>query len=185
MPEQMLQSHSIRPAQPGDAEALSRLAVRSFPEACPSHTSAADIAAYAAAELTPQRFAEHLEEYELLVVDDPARPGELAGYAMLCRLPIPIEVAVAGANPVELKRIYADPSVIGYGVGAQLMRESLARADADGHDLVWLGTNQLNQRAISFYQHFGFQIVGVRTFQVGGETESDYVLVRDSQTEAA
>lgn len=176
-PESSAVSEStVRAAEAGDVGGLSRLAARAFPAACPPTLAPADIAEYIATELTEARFAAHLAEHVLLVVDDPTRPGELLGYAMLCLVTPP--VPMPGANPIELKRIYADPAAIGTGVGAAMMRASLRRAAELGHASVWLGTNQANKRAIRFYQRFGFEIVGVRTFQVGGTTEADFVLAR-------
>lgn len=181
MPEpgklKMEQDLTVREGQSADAGALSRLAARAFPEACPPTSDPTDIADYVATELTPARFAVHLGEHVVLVVDDPTRPGELLGYAMLCLVPPP--VPVPGTNAIELKRIYADPTAIGSGVGGAMMRASLRQASELGHDCVWLGTNQKNSRAIHFYQRFGFDIVGVRTFQVGTSTEADFVLARE------
>ncbi len=179
MPDQPLRraTEVVREAGVADVCALSRLAARAFPAACPPGLAAADVAAYIRTELTEARFGAHLAEHVLLVVDDPDAPGELLGYSMLCLVDPP--VPVPGRDPIELKRIYADPAAIGTGVGAALMRASLRRAAEMGRASVWLGTNQTNQRAIRFYQRFGFQIVGERLFQVGGTTEADFVLARE------
>ena len=42
---------------------------------------------------------------------------------------------------------------------------------------VWLGVNQVNERAQRFYAKSGFTINGTRTFQVGANREDDYVMV--------
>jgi ribosomal protein S18 acetylase RimI-like enzyme len=44
---------------------------------------------------------------------------------------------------------------------------------------VWLGVNQGNKRAQSFYIKSGFKVNGTRTFQVGARREDDYVMVRE------
>jgi ribosomal protein S18 acetylase RimI-like enzyme len=84
--------------------------------------------------------------------------------------PIPVN----WVNPIELRRIYVDEP--GSGAATALMRTALDRAR--GHDVIWLGTNQLNTRAIRFYAKHGFEIVGNRTFLVGGVEEADYVMAR-------
>jgi ribosomal protein S18 acetylase RimI-like enzyme len=44
---------------------------------------------------------------------------------------------------------------------------------------VWLGVNRANQRAQRFYLKSGFAIAGTRTFQLGNNVESDYVMIRE------
>ena len=58
------------------------------------------------------------------------------------------------------------------------MQESLRLAHSQGHDWIWLGTNEQNKRAIRFYEKFGFTIVGERTFRVAHSVESDHVMAR-------
>jgi ribosomal protein S18 acetylase RimI-like enzyme len=43
---------------------------------------------------------------------------------------------------------------------------------------MWLGVNQLNQRAQRFYTKNGFTINGTKTFRLGAGVENDYVMVR-------
>lgn len=95
---------------------------------------------------------------------------------MLTRDPPPIETT--WADPLELRRIYVDEAQHGKGTATALMQASVARAERDGHDWLWLGTNEQNQRAIRFYEKFGFTIVGRRTFFVADSEESDHVMAR-------
>ncbi len=60
-----------------------------------------------------------------------------------------------------LPLIAADPAYRGRGLGSALMEAAIARIDADGRP-AWLESS--NPRNISFYQRFGFEIVGeIRT----------------------
>jgi RimJ/RimL family protein N-acetyltransferase len=43
---------------------------------------------------------------------------------------------------------------------------------------VWLGVNQLNERAQRFYAKSGFSKVGTKRFLVGDRYEDDYVFER-------
>ncbi len=158
-----------RPATPGDAQALSRLAGRTFPAACPPDTPAEAIAAHIATQLSPQQFLADMAQTEIFVVDS---GDELSGYLMLAFGTPPI--ATTWRDPIELRRIYVDAP--GSGVATQLMATALEQAI--GHDVIWLGTNELNARAIRFYEKHGFTIVGNRTFVVGGVEEADYVMAR-------
>ncbi|HPJ20079.1 MAG: GNAT family N-acetyltransferase [Actinobacteria bacterium] len=164
----------VRPATPADVDAIARLAARTFALACPDHTPPEAIAAHIATELTADRFREHMARAQFLVVDGP--PGEVSGYVMLTRDPPPIETT--WADPLELRRIYVDEAEHGKGTASALMQASVAVAERDGHDWLWLGTNEQNQRAIRFYEKFGFTIVGRRTFFVADSEESDHVMAR-------
>ncbi len=110
----------VRPAGPEDAEAIARLAARTFPLACPDHTPPAAIEAHIANELNADRFREHMATATFLVVD--AEP-EVRGYVMLSTEPPPIPTR--WHNPIELRRIYVDASEHGRGVAAALMLASL------------------------------------------------------------
>jgi ribosomal protein S18 acetylase RimI-like enzyme len=63
-------------------------------------------------------------------------------------------------------------------VAAALMDTALTAAAGRGAGCVWLGVNRKNQRAQQFYKKHGFTVSGNRSFQLGGHTESDYVMVR-------
>jgi GNAT superfamily N-acetyltransferase len=158
-----------RSATQADAEAIARLAARTFPAACPPHTPAHAIEAHIRTELSPSRFREHMTYARFFVVDD---GPELSGYLMLAFDPAPIPTN--WVNPIELRRIYVDQP--GSGTAGELMATALEQAV--GHDVIWLGTNQLNTRAIRFYAKHGFRIVGNRTFVVGGVDEADFVMAR-------
>lgn len=164
----------VRAATTSDAEAIARLAARTFALACPAHTAQTAIETHIRTELSTERFREHMAHAQFLVVDAPG--GEVRGYVMLVSGPPPIEAD--WLHPLELRRIYVDEADMGAGTAAALMAESLRIAQRDGHDWVWLGTNEENARALRFYQKSGFSIVGRRTFRVADSEESDYVLAR-------
>jgi ribosomal protein S18 acetylase RimI-like enzyme len=163
----------VRRATPADAEAISRLAARTFHLACPGHTPAASIEKHISTELTAQRFSEYFNTARFLVVDG---DDDVIGYVMLTSDLPPIDVD--WVNPLEVRRIYVDEVSHGAGVAAALMQECLGTAAREGCDWVWLGTNRENARAIRFYEKLGFAVVGHRTFVVADSVESDYVMAR-------
>jgi GNAT superfamily N-acetyltransferase len=73
--------------------------------------------------------------------------------------------------------MYVLPDSHGAGISAALMTAALDAADL-GAKCVWLGVNQLNQRAQRFYAKHGFTINGTKTFRLGAGIENDYVMVR-------
>jgi ribosomal protein S18 acetylase RimI-like enzyme len=74
--------------------------------------------------------------------------------------------------------MYVLPAYHGSGMAAALMNAALTAASGRGAECVWLGVNRKNQRAQQFYKKHGFTVSGNRSFQLGGHTESDYVMVR-------
>lgn len=169
---------TVRTATEPDIAALADLAARTFPLACPPGMPEADMAAFVAANLSAERFAQYLADptAEVLVVDDGDGP---VGYTLTFDAE-PYDPAIAElvrARPtVELSKCYADPAAHGTGVSARLMTAVLDSARDRGAASVWLGVNGRNARAQRFYAKHGFEVIGERRFVVGGRTEDDLVL---------
>jgi ribosomal protein S18 acetylase RimI-like enzyme len=86
-----------------------------------------------------------------------------------------IVAAVMNRPTVEISKIYVRASAHGSGIAQQLMDAAVADARAEAAQSVWLGVNQHNTRANSFYEKSGFLLVGERRFQVGDTLEEDFV----------
>ncbi|WP_306363595.1 GNAT family N-acetyltransferase [Nocardia sp. CC227C] len=171
---------TVELASSADATALAEVAAVTFPLACPPDAGAADIAAFVADVLSPQRFADYLADPTRTVLAAVA-DGRIVGYSLLVAAePNDPDVAAAVTpRPVtELSKLYVLPGHHGHGVAAALMAASLDRARVAAHAGVWLGVNQQNQRAQRFYAKHGFQVVGTKTFLVGAQLHSDFVMQR-------
>jgi ribosomal protein S18 acetylase RimI-like enzyme len=170
----------ITDATESDAERLAELAARTFPLACPPTTTAEDIAAFVAQNLSAARFAEYAADAgrAVLLADDGTG---LSGYAMLVFAePYDPQVAALLAHrpTAELSKIYVAPEHHGAGVAAELMAAAVRRAGERGAASVWLGTNRENVRAQRFYAKSGFRPVGTRRFRLGERWEDDLVFER-------
>ncbi|MDQ1531037.1 MAG: diamine N-acetyltransferase [Microbacteriaceae bacterium] len=171
---------TIRIATPADAIALAEVGAVTFPLACPPGTPREAIDDVIAAALSEAAFARYLADPErLLLVDDPADGGPLAGYTMLV-LAEPGDPDVLRAVRIrptcELSKCYVRPGHQGSGTASVLMEHSVAAARDRGAAGMWLGTNQANARAIRFYEKHGFVPVGERRFRLGDRLEHDFVL---------
>lgn len=170
----------VRPATPGDLDALADVAALTFPLACPPHVTEEAKSAFIAANLTGAHFASHLDDERrdvLVAVDD----ADVVGYALLVAgEPADADVAAAVAErpTVELSKCYVHPDHHGAGAAAALMHAALDAARERGAASVWLGVNQLNERAQRFYRKEGFVQVGVKRFLVGDRFEDDFVFER-------
>ncbi|MBX7432825.1 GNAT family N-acetyltransferase [Mycobacterium sp. Y57] len=167
-------------AGPSQSAELADVAAATFPLACPPTSTAEDIGAFIAENLSDARFTEYLADPDrdvLVATED----GRIIGYAMMIRgVPDDPDVvrAVVDRPAVELSKMYVLPEAHGAGASAALMRGALAHAARTGAACVWLGVNQQNRRAQRFYAKHGFTVAGTKTFRLGSEIEQDYVMVR-------
>jgi ribosomal protein S18 acetylase RimI-like enzyme len=166
---------AIRCAGPDDAARLATLAESSFVDSFGADNRAEDMAAYIATA-----FGEAIQRAELedarCCVFLAEQNGEALGYAMLREGPAP--ACVGSARAVEVARLYAVRRRIGAGVGAALMQHCIREAAARGRDALWLGVWERNERAIAFYERWGFRRVGTQPFQLGSDLQTDHVMVR-------
>ncbi|AWB85554.1 GNAT family N-acetyltransferase [Mycetocola zhujimingii] len=171
---------TVRRAQPTDAAGLGELAAATFPLACPPGSAPEAIAEYIAGNLTAQSFDRYLDDSNrvILLAED---AGELIGYMMLIGgEPTDADVAAAVMirPTIELSKAYALPGAHGRGVAVALMAATLDAARERGAAGIWLGVNQLNARALRFYEKSGFAIVGEKKFSLGPEVHNDFVMER-------
>lgn len=167
----------IRPATPDDLPALAVLAERTFRQAFGDANDPADFEAYAREAFSKDRLAKELADAMNTFVVVPGEiDGELSAYAKVRRAST--ESCCRGQDPIELERIYVDQARIGRGVGALLMEHCLELAAREGHDSVWLGVWERNERAIAFYRRWGFEVVGEHDFQLGSDLQRDLVMER-------
>lgn len=89
--------------------------------------------------------------------------------------PAPSPSFVSSRSPLQLWRLYIRPEFHGKGIARSLTGRALIHAHGSGHDVLWLGTEATNARAIAFYQKCGFVIAG--TADVHGDNTSPPDLV--------
>jgi ribosomal protein S18 acetylase RimI-like enzyme len=171
---------AVAAAVEADLPELAEVAARTFPLACPPSTTPANIAAFVEENLSQSRFRDYLADDGRAVLA--ARDGDrIVGYAMLIR-GVPddddVQRAVTLRPAVELSKIYVLSDSHGGVVSAALMTAAVQHATDLDAKCVWLGVNQLNQRAQRFYVKHGFTINGTKTFRLGDGVENDYVMVR-------
>lgn len=166
---------TIRRGTPGDAGLLSELGARTFSETFAVDNTPEDLAAYVEASFSVAQQTAELEDpgstFLIAEVD-----GRAAGYAKL-HDGAP-ENGVEGANPVELVRLYVSREWLGRGMGEQLMRACIDEARHAGHETIWLGVWERNERAQAFYRKWNFRTVGEHAFKLGADLQRDLVMER-------
>ena len=170
--------------------------MRTFRAAFGEQNSDSDMELYLARAFSRERVEEELADPGniFLLAHSAARSGARSGahsgahsgesvplgYAKL-RPGVPPE-PVGGDRPAELHRLYVDTPALGTGLGSALMEACLAQAGAAGHDTLWLGVWERNERAIAFYRRWGFRQVGEHRFVLGNDVQRDLVMARSVAT---
>lgn len=81
-------------------------------------------------------------------------------------------------DTLEIQRIYIHPSQKRQGFGTLLMDYAINRAHELGLTSVWLGVWERNFAAQAFYKEHGFEHVGQHVFQVGDQSDTDYIYLK-------
>ena len=100
---------------------------------------------------------------------------EVAGYVRLRDKNIP-EVSLNTGNVIEIARIYASSAETGKGIGTALMNECIAIAGEKQRCFIWLGVWEKNDKAIRFYERFGFKKFGEHDFVLGNDVQTDWLM---------
>jgi GNAT superfamily N-acetyltransferase len=154
-----------------DAPAVDALFRRSFAEAFAHLYDPQDLAAFFAGfaleawrrELADPAFAFRLAEAD----------GELAGYAKLGPVSLPVEAERPAA---ELRQLYLLQPWHGRGIAQALMEWVLGEARRRGAEDLYLSVFIDNHRAKGFYARYGFEAVGRYDFMVGRQADHDIVM---------
>jgi ribosomal protein S18 acetylase RimI-like enzyme len=157
-----------------DVELLADLSSRTFEAAYSSSIQSEDLKKFIISNFSSARIKEELTNPDYIFLLG-HQQDEAIGYALL-RGGTSTE-GVRGRNPVELGRIYLDEKAIGLGFGSELMSACLDVCRSEGYQTIWLGVWDSNERAIAFYERWGFKKVGVQEFAFGDVVHTDQVMV--------
>ena len=172
-------SVSIRKAKLTDIHELVPLAARTFPLACPPEMDRAAIEEYIKEGLNADVFSNWItgDDSYVLVATDGAM---LVGYTVSIHGELPenahLDMELPAESTVMLSKFYVHPEFHGAGVSKKMMTHLMEHYVTSEEEWMWLGTNTANARAISFYERVGFEQIGTREFDVGGDKAKDVVL---------
>lgn len=164
---------SIRTADIGDANVLAKLGRQTFHETFATQNKPEDMDAYIEKSFTIEQLAAELAESGTVYLVAEAH-AKVIGFAKVA--PDPIPDCITEASPVRLVKLYVSADAIGSGVGAALMRASIAWAKNSGYKSLWLGVWEHNHRAKAFYERWGFESVGTETFRLGSDDQTDLLM---------
>ncbi len=171
----------FRRAEAADAPALAELAARTFADSFGADNRPEDLEAHLQSAYGRTQQAAEIADPDVRTVLG-YRDDQLIGFAQVRRKSSP--ACVVAEHPAELHRFYLVRSAQGTGAAMPLMHAAREAARELGGRHLWLGVWERNPRAIAFYAKAGFTKVGHHDFQVGGDRQTDWVLLAPLLPEA-
>jgi molybdopterin-guanine dinucleotide biosynthesis protein A len=166
---------------------LAELGGRLFRQAFARDNTPEDMRAYLDEHFTEAALARVLATpgHQVLLLEEQAVP---VGWALLVTgTSAPRRTDGAGRTPstpggpgreVEVRRFYVEARLQGGEAAPTLMAAVLAQARELGAEALWLAVWEHNRRAQAFYAKHGFRRVGSQPFRLGGDPQTDDVLLR-------
>jgi ribosomal protein S18 acetylase RimI-like enzyme len=158
------------------AAQLAALGRQTFQDTFAADNRPEDMAAYLAATFSEEKQLAELEDKDTVFLLARMQQ-ELVGYAKLnFHSILGVEPGKASDLRVEIARLYVREDWVGTGLGASLMRRIIEEARQQACRSVVLGVWEKNQRAIAFYQRFGFKVIGQHEFLLGTDKQTDLIM---------
>ena len=166
----------IRLCTPEDGPLIAEMSRQTFYETFASQNTAENM----------RMFMDEQFTYEALL-NEVGSPGNIfllafdqdepVGYVRLRESPAPPELK--GRETIEIARIYATTPSIGKGVGSKLMQACIETALEKKKEVIWLGVWEHNQRAIGFYERWGFEKFSTHVFVLGTDPQTDWLMKKE------
>lgn len=163
----------LRVAEPGDAELIADLSRATFFETFYAHNKPENMSLFLKEQFTRRSLIAEIpvasNEFILAYAGN-----EVAGYMKLRDGNNPTELE--GCTTLEIARLYAATKMIGRGVGKILMEKAHEVARAKNRETLWLAVWEKNDRALKFYESWGFEIIGKQIFVLGMDLQTDWIM---------
>ncbi len=165
---------TVRKAIPGEEALVADIGRRTFYETWKSVNTEEDLQLYMQKAFDTDMLAEEILNSEVNIFLLAHVEGRLAGYAKL-RNDRSYD-QLKGMQALEMERIYVLKEFQDKKIGKALMDESLLIADHGKYEVLWLGVNQENFKAIDFYKRYGFEVFGTKQFILGTAIDEDFLM---------
>lgn len=164
---------TIRMAEEGDAEAMSRLGRETFIQNFGHMYHPQDLEDFLDGVYMPRLQLQEIRTQENFIQVAECG-GRLVGYAKSgpCKLPVPH----MPPRSYEVQRLYLDAGIKRAGIGSRLMRNALDHFAQMEAQAVYLGVWSGNHAAQAFYARFGFRKIGEYHFMVGGHADDEWIM---------
>lgn len=165
----------IKPCTIYDVNVLQSISRDTFAETFAASNQVEDLKAYmdtAFHKVTLQQELKNPQSKFAFIYQD----AKLAGY-------LKINTGEAQTEPrgeasLELQRIYVKQAFLGQGLGKRMLQYTIQQAEKLNKSFIWLGVWEYNDKAIRFYQKWGFSQTGAHAFFVGEDKQTDLIMER-------
>lgn len=156
-----------------DLHDLQEISRTTFKETFEMHNSAEDLNKYLHEQLSIDKLSKEIQNPESAFYFG-ERNNEAAGYLKLNWGSAQTELT----DPLafEIERIYVLKPYLGKGMGAFLMDAALEIAYKMKPVYIWLGVWEKNEKAIRFYEKYGFKVFGSHLFTLGNDIQTDLLM---------
>ena len=164
---------SIRRAVETDAELIADLSHQTFYDSFAEHNTRENMDKFMSEQFTRQKLIDEVKQpwhtfFLAFMHDQPV------GYVKMRDGSVPLTIANQAC--IEIARIYSVQHRIGMGVGKKLMQTCHDVAKQKQKNVLWLGVWEKNQRAIDFYNKWGFEKFGEQNFILGDDVQTDWLM---------
>ena len=166
---------TLRLCETGDENALSLIGQATFLETYAGVLGGNDIIKHCAKAHSKELYVSWLLDSSYKIWLAEISPGQAPVGYMVLITPQPASNDLSTVDS-ELKRIYILGKFQGGGVGKLLLNTATEHARIVEASRLVLGVYAGNDSAISFYQKAGFEQIGQRQFNVGGQDYDDHVM---------
>lgn len=165
----------VRACSSGDEDALALVGQATFLETFAGLLAGRDIVSHCAKAHSADIYRSWLanNDYRLWLAE--TRAGG-APVGLMVTAPAELPLPDVSARDLEIKRIYILGKFQGEGLGKTLAAEAINDARAREAERLLLGVYAHNDAAIGFYMRLGFQTLGTRKFNVGGQDYDDNIM---------
>jgi diamine N-acetyltransferase len=160
---------TIREANISDVGLLSELGRQTFFQTFADQNTKEDMDLYLNETFNLKSVSDQLRDensYFFIIEYD----GVPAGYSKLRK---------DGQDALEIERIYIAKKFQGKKLGKELMEHCVEFAKQKNYKRIWLGVWEKNEKAIAFYEKFGFIPFGSHVFILGTDPQTDLLMEKD------
>ena len=163
----------IRQATVTDADGLRNLCIETFYHTWINTNSEIDMQTYMGEFFSLEKIKDELSNNGIIYLVA-CNENKLIGYCKLNRNYA--EGNLESMRPIELQRMYVLEELSRSGIGKLLMNKIFEMARLENFEVIWLGVWEKNERAINFYQSFGFEFYGSHQFVLGEDITTDLLM---------
>jgi ribosomal protein S18 acetylase RimI-like enzyme len=167
---------NIFQADTGFITELSLISAETFHETFSSQNKKEDMEKYIREKFSHQHMAKELADsgnkFFVAMLDD-----RLVGYAKLRAADHPRLSTFS--RSIEIERLYVLKPFHKMKIGASLMQFCIDYSKSHLFETIWLGVWEFNQRAIHFYERWGFEKFGDHEFILGTDRQTDILMKKN------